>query len=90
MALAINRRSPIVIIALFYISDLSMAAMNLLNMWNIGPYLLVSMVLWMAVLKSGVHATLAGVAVGFLIPLKKQEGHSPAIHLEHAPAGYAG
>ena len=98
MALAIiDDLGAIVIIALFYTSDLSMtalgvaalaivvlAAMNLLNVRNTGLYLLVGMVLWTAVLKSGVHATLAGVVVGFLIPLKKQEGHSPAIHLEHA------
>jgi len=58
--------------------------MNLLNVRNTGLYLLVGMVLWTAVLKSGVHATLAGVVVGFLIPLAKKEGHSPAIHLEHA------
>ena len=98
MALAIiDDLGAIVIIALFYTSDLSMtalgvaamaivalAAMNLLNARNTGLYLLVGMVLWTAVLKSGVHATLAGVVVGFLIPLKKQGGHSPAIHLEHA------
>ena len=98
MALAIiDDLGAIVVIALFYTSDLSiaalgvaagaivvLAAMNLLNVRNTGLYLLVGMVLWTAVLKSGVHATLAGVVVGFLIPLKKQEGHSPAIHLEHA------
>ena len=98
MALAIiDDLGAIVIIALFYTSDLSiaalgvaalaivvLAAMNLLNVRNTGLYLLVGMVLWTAVLKSGVHATLAGVVVGFLIPLKKQDGHSPAIHLEHA------
>ncbi len=97
MALAIiDDLGAIVIIALFYTSELSMtalgvaalaivvlAAMNLLNIRNTGLYLLVGLVLWTAVLKSGVHATLAGVVVGFLILLKKQEGHSPAIHLEH-------
>ena len=41
------------------------------------------MVLWTAVLKSGVHATLAGVIVGFFIPLKEQDGKSPARQLEH-------
>ena len=41
------------------------------------------MVLWTAVLKSGVHATLAGVIVGFFVPLKPQEGKSPAKQLEH-------
>ncbi|QGY27976.1 Na+/H+ antiporter NhaA [Pantoea cypripedii] len=98
MALAIiDDLGAIVIIALFYTSDLSVLSlgvaagaivvlgiMNLLNVRNTGLYLLVGLVLWTAVLKSGVHATLAGVVVGFLIPLKKKEGHSPAIHLEHA------
>ena len=41
------------------------------------------MVLWTAVLKSGVHATLAGVIVGFFVPLKPQDGKSPAKQLEH-------
>ena len=98
MALAIiDDLGAIVIIALFYTHDLSIASlgvaavaigvlalMNLLNIRNTGLYLLVGVVLWTAVLKSGVHATLAGVVVGFLIPLAKKEGHSPAIHLEHA------
>ena len=98
MALAIiDDLGAIVIIALFYTNDLSVLAlgvaavaiavlvlMNLLNVRNTGLYLLVGLVLWTAVLKSGVHATLAGVVVGFLIPLAKKEGHSPAIHLEHA------
>ncbi|MCZ4059329.1 Na+/H+ antiporter NhaA [Pantoea sp. LMR881] len=98
MALAIiDDLGAIVIIALFYTSDLSLfslsiaaaaivvlAVMNLLNVRNTGLYLLVGIVLWTAVLKSGVHATLAGVVVGFLIPLAKKEGRSPAIHLEHA------
>ena len=98
MALAIiDDLGAIVIIALFYTNDLSVLAlgvaavaiavlvvMNLLNVRNTGLYLLVGLVLWTAVLKSGVHATLAGVVVGFLIPLAKKEGRSPAIHLEHA------
>ncbi len=98
MALAIiDDLGAIVIIALFYTSDLSLVSlsvaavaigvlvvMNLLNVRNTSLYLIVGMVLWTAVLKSGVHATLAGVVVGFLIPLAKKEGHSPAIHLEHA------
>jgi NhaA family Na+:H+ antiporter len=98
MALAIiDDLGAIIIIALFYTHHLSMASlgvaaaaiavlalMNLLNVRNTGLYLLVGLVLWVAVLKSGVHATLAGVVVGFLIPLAKKEGHSPAIHLEHA------
>ncbi|MBM7356007.1 Na+/H+ antiporter NhaA [Lelliottia amnigena] len=97
MALAIiDDLGAIVIIALFYTSDLSIlslsvaagaiAALALLNIFNVrrtGIYILVGVVLWTAVLKSGVHATLAGVIIGFFIPLKEQNGQSPASQLEH-------
>ncbi|KOC88551.1 Na+/H+ antiporter NhaA [Winslowiella iniecta] len=97
MALAIiDDLGAIIIIALFYTSELSMTALTvaaaaiavlaLLNITNVrstAVYLLVGMVLWTAVLKSGVHATLAGVIVGFFIPLAKKDGHSPAEQLEH-------
>lgn len=98
LALAIiDDLGVIVIIALFYTSDLSIAALALgalatgglylLNRYrvtNIAPYLVVGAVLWFAVLQSGVHATLAGVIVGFAIPLKgKNAGHSPLKQLEH-------
>ncbi|WP_226571946.1 Na+/H+ antiporter NhaA [Mangrovibacter yixingensis] len=97
MALAIiDDLGAIIIIALFYTSDLSvmsllvaaaavavLVVMNLLNIRRTGIYILVGAVLWAAVLKSGVHATLAGVIVGFLIPLKEKDGHSPARELEH-------
>lgn len=97
MALAIiDDLGAIVIIALFYTSDLSilslsvaagaiavLALLNICNVRRIGIYVLVGMVLWTAVLKSGVHATLAGVIVGFFVPLKPQEGKSPAKQLEH-------
>ncbi len=97
LALAIiDDLGAIVIIALFYTSDLSLAAlgvaaaallvlaaMNIANVRRTSLYLLVGMVLWVAVLKSGVHATLAGVMVGFFIPLAGKEGHSPAKQLEH-------
>ncbi|MFK3705413.1 Na+/H+ antiporter NhaA [Klebsiella sp. NPDC088457] len=97
MALAIiDDLGAIVIIALFYTHDLSMlslavaagaivvlAALNLCGVRRSGIYLLVGAVLWTAVLKSGVHATLAGVIVGFMIPLKERAGKSPARQLEH-------
>lgn len=97
MALAIiDDLGAIVIIALFYTSDLSVlslsvaavaiAVLALLNVFNVrrtGIYILVGMVLWTAVLKSGVHATLAGVIVGFMIPLEEKHGKSPAKALEH-------
>ncbi len=74
--------AAIAIIAVFYTSNLSfaaltiaaiclvvLAAMNLTGVKKGTPYLLIGLVLWTAVLKSGVHATLAGVALGFAIPL---------------------
>lgn len=98
MALAIiDDLGAIVIIALFYTNDLSvlslvvaavaiigLALLNFFNVRSKGWYLVVGLVLWVAVLKSGVHATLAGVIIGFFIPLKKQDGHSPAEELEHS------
>ncbi|WP_168428328.1 Na+/H+ antiporter NhaA [Erwinia amylovora] len=97
MALAvIDDLGAIVIIAFFYTSDLSLlslavaaasiavlAVLNLCGVRKTSVYLAAGMVLWVAVLKSGVHATLAGVIVGLFIPLKKQEGHSPAVELAH-------
>lgn len=92
MALAIiDDLGAIIIIALFYTSDLSLvslgvaaaaivalAVLNALNVRRIGIYMLVGIVLWTAVLKSGIHATLAGVVLGFFIPLKEENGISPA------------
>ncbi len=101
LALAIiDDLGVIVIIALFYSSDLSTVAlavafastavlfwMNLKNVTKISWYLIVGAVLWVSVLKSGVHATLAGVVLGFIIPLTGKDGrsdtHSPLKHLEH-------
>lgn len=97
MALAIiDDLGAIVIIALFYTHDLSMlslgvaaaaiavlVALNLSGVRRTGIYILVGAVLWTAVLKSGVHATLAGVIVGFMIPLEEKHGKSPAKALEH-------
>jgi NhaA family Na+:H+ antiporter len=89
----------IVIIALFYSGDLSalsivMAALvlgglillNRLRVTKISPYVVLGIALWICVLKSGVHATLAGVALAFCIPLRgKSEGDpSPAHNVEHA------
>jgi len=97
MALAIiDDLGAIVIIALFYTSELSvlslgvaaaaiavLAMLNICNVRRVGIYVLVGVILWTAVLKSGVHATLAGVIIGFFVPLKPQEGKSPAKQLEH-------
>jgi NhaA family Na+:H+ antiporter len=100
LALAImDDLGAIVIIALFYSGDLSMTMLvlsaiclgvlvvfNRLRIEKIAPYIWVGVFLWIFVLKSGVHATLAGVALAFLIPLhsKKNPDHSPLEHLEHA------
>lgn len=98
LALAImDDLGVIVIIALFYTSQLSLEAlvvsltaiavlwwMNRRGVDRISAYILVGVVLWVAVLKSGVHATLAGVIVGFMVPIKGVRHESPLKHLEHA------
>lgn len=98
LALAImDDLGVIVIIALFYTSQLSLEAlvvsltaiavlwwMNRRGVDHISAYILVGVVLWVAVLKSGVHATLAGVIVGFMVPIKGVRHESPLKHLEHA------
>ncbi|KAB8306144.1 Na+/H+ antiporter NhaA [Erwinia endophytica] len=100
MALAvIDDLGAILIIAFFYTENLSvvslcvaagaiviLALLNRSGVRNLSVYMLVGMVLWVAVLKSGIHATLAGVIVGLFIPLEKQNGHSPAIHLARSLA----
>lgn len=99
LALAImDDLGAIVIIALFYSGDLSttmlilaaiclvvLGVMNRLHVERIAPYLWIGVLLWHFVLKSGVHATLAGVALAFAIPLKgrKDPDHSPLAELEH-------
>lgn len=92
----------IVIIALFYTSQLKLFALlmagallgclfclNRAGVTRLSPYLLIGAVLWYFVLKSGVHATLAGVALALTIPLRprttgKPDAHSPLHDLEHA------
>lgn len=49
---------------------------------GLSPYLFIGIILWASVLKSGVHATLAGVVLAFFIPFKDHEGNSPAKSLE--------
>ena len=102
LALAIiDDLGAIIIIALFYTTDLStmsiiiasialvlLFVMNRLGVANKAAYILVGVVLWASVLKSGVHATLAGVALAFMIPLnsKDSEGKefSMSKEMEHA------
>jgi NhaA family Na+:H+ antiporter len=72
--------AAIVIIAIFYTSDLSLVSLGLAGL---APYMLTALFIWLCVLKSGVHATLAGVVVAAFIPLKAEDDLSPARHLEH-------
>ncbi|KYP97674.1 pH-dependent sodium/proton antiporter [Sodalis-like endosymbiont of Proechinophthirus fluctus] len=98
LALAIiDDLGAIVIIALFYNSELNplalaaagcvigvMALMNRANVRSLVLYLLLGTTLWGCILLSGIHATLAGVIVGGLIPLRLPEtSESPARALEH-------
>ncbi len=86
----------IIIIALFYTADVSsfslmlsavgiavLILMNRLGVVRVAPYILVGTFLWICVLKSGVHATLAGVIAALSIPLNAKDGSSPLKHLEH-------
>jgi NhaA family Na+:H+ antiporter len=97
----IDDLGAIVIIALFYSSDLNLyalggaagvvallVALNRLGTRALTPYLALGVVLWVLVLKSGIHATLAGVVLAFTIPLGKATDHAdadgPLLRLEHA------
>jgi len=88
----------IVIIALFYSTNLSMFAltiastclvvlgyMNWRHVSSVATYILIGVVMWAAVLKSGVHATLAGVALAMFIPMRARDepDRSPLRELEH-------
>lgn len=86
----------IVIIAAFYTAQLhldmlgyaALAVLVLMGLNRFGvkrlvPYVLVGAVVWYFVLKSGIHATIAGVLTALCIPLKADEGDSPLRHAEH-------
>ena len=93
----IDDLGAIVIIAVFYTSQLSINALtismlgfavaivlNRMGIQRTAPYLLVGIVMWVFVLKSGVHATLAGVLIALTIPLKsKNEDEAPLYKMEH-------
>ncbi len=97
MTLAIiDDLGAIIVIALVYSGELSqvslilaavsiiaLIAMNRSGVSRLAPYLLVGLVLWVCVLKSGVHATLAGVVLAFCIPLRTSSKASPLLTLEH-------
>ena len=88
----------IVIIALFYTADISTLSLTIaaiclsvlfvLNRRRVGemtPYLIVGIIMWIAVLKSGVHATLAGVLLAFFIPMRDPNNPERSLlkELEH-------
>ncbi|RWF25648.1 MAG: Na+/H+ antiporter NhaA, partial [Mesorhizobium sp.] len=98
----IDDLGAVIIIALFYTGGLSLAylgasfaviaalvVLNRMRVMSLVPYLVLGALLWVLVLKSGVHATLAGVALALTIPLERSAGtghdaeHSPLHRLEH-------
>ena len=91
----------IVIIALFYTAELKVNYLlmglvplaglfwfNIKGAHRVAPSLILGLILWVLVLKSGVHATLAGVVTAFFIPLTDKWGKSPLHSLEHGLAPY--
>nr|WP_295076272.1 Na+/H+ antiporter NhaA [uncultured Roseateles sp.] len=92
----IDDLGAIVVIALFYTQQLSLPmmaaaggclfllwALNFSGVTRSDVYLAVGLLLWLCVLKSGVHATLAGVATAMFIPMQDKHGGSPLETLEH-------
>jgi NhaA family Na+:H+ antiporter len=88
----------ILIIALFYTESLSITSLvvaglcivvlfilNRRGVENISMYIFIGSIMWVAVLKSGIHATLAGVILAMFIPMysKKDPEHSPLMEIEH-------
>jgi NhaA family Na+:H+ antiporter len=93
----IDDLGAIVIIALFYTEQLSLtmlggaavclfvlALMNRGGVTRVDVYAVVGLVLWLCVLKSGIHATLAGVATALAVPMRRPDGTSPLHETEHA------
>jgi len=98
----IDDLGAIIIIALFYTSGLSILAlsfvagtiailwyMNRKGVTNNTAYILFGIILWIATLKSGVHATLAGVILGLFIPIKNNRASFQALeHSLHIPVNH--
>ncbi|TQV84329.1 Na+/H+ antiporter NhaA [Aliikangiella coralliicola] len=91
--------AAVIIIALFYSQDLSvvsiavavtglvgLAGLNYFNVQKKAAYILLGLIVWAAVLKSGVHATLAGFAIAWFIPLKREQSQQPSMleDIEHS------
>ncbi|HET9474045.1 MAG TPA: Na+/H+ antiporter NhaA [Steroidobacteraceae bacterium] len=98
LALAvIDDLGAIVLIAVLFTQQLSWLALllaasclimllilNRAGVTRLAPYLIVGFLLWLSVLKSGVHATLAGVTLGLAIPIPRDGSEGVAARLEHA------
>lgn len=98
LALAIaDDLGAILVIALFYSGDIAMAplmmsgalfaallALNGLKVKALWPYLLGAVALWLAMAKTGVSPTLAGVLAAVAVPMRRPDGGSPLVDLEHA------
>jgi NhaA family Na+:H+ antiporter len=95
----IDDLGAIVVIALFYTTNLDLVALGLASvelagLWMLSRlgvrglwvYLAGGVVLWVLVFESGVHSTLSGVALAFVIPMERRETEhaAPALRLEHA------
>jgi NhaA family Na+:H+ antiporter len=93
----IDDLGAILVIALFYTAQLApamllaagggivlLALLNRGRVMHIGPYVVIGLVIWVCVLKSGIHATLAGVVTAMAIPMKDKQGGSPLETAEHA------
>ena len=95
----IDDLGAIIIIAMFYTDNLSFSSLalaaiaccglvllNVAKVKSLAPYVILGSFLWVCVLKSGVHATLAGVLTALTIPLRVDDdsGNSPLEQLEHA------
>ena len=92
----------ILIMAIFYSGHLSamafmfagaatlgLLALNLAGVNKKACYVILGIILWVSVLKSGVHATLAGVVAAFFIPLKAKDGEGSMLkQIEHDLHGY--
>src|SRR5207344_1717437 len=87
----IDDLGAIVVIALFYTEKLSILALacacvGAIALWaanrgrvmRVDVYIVIGLVIWLCVLKSGVHATLAGVVTALAIPMRDDHGRSPA------------
>lgn len=92
----IDDLGAILVIALFYIGNFSFAyfsgavalfllmwVMNRRGVTRVSLYLLLGVLMWYCMLKSGIHATLAGVLLAFVLPYGNGDEHSPSFHLQH-------